>query len=120
PMTRFHSSFRRRVALPMASVLVASAFWTTVAPASAGAPGSASVAQPTASGTRRALIICGLPGDDEHRKLFALTVEKLHKALTEKYGFSASDVLVRFGLEKQPGDGPALAGARGLSNKEGI
>ena len=33
-------------------------------------------------GTRRALIVCGLPGDDDHRKLFAETVEKLHKALT--------------------------------------
>ena len=71
-------------------------------------------------GTRRALIVCGLPGDDDHRKLFAETVEKLHKALTDKYGFAASEVLVRFGVESQPGDGPALANARGLSNREGI
>jgi hypothetical protein len=71
-------------------------------------------------GTRRALIVCGLPGDNEHRKLFAETVEKLHKALTEKYGFAASEVLVRFGVASQPGDGPALAKARGLSNREGI
>jgi hypothetical protein len=77
------------------------------------------VASATA-GTRRALIVCGLPGDDEHRKLFAETVEKLHKALTEKYGFAASEVLVRFGVMSQPGDGPALAKARGLSNREGI
>jgi hypothetical protein len=70
--------------------------------------------------TRRALIICGLPGDDEHRKRFAETVEKLHKALTEKYGFAASEVLVRFGVEGQPGDGTALAKAKGLSNREGI
>ena len=71
-------------------------------------------------GTRRALIVCGLPGDDEHRKLFAETIEKLYKALTEKYGFSAPEVLVRFGVESQPGDGPALAKAKGLSNREGI
>jgi hypothetical protein len=71
-------------------------------------------------GTRRALIVCGLPGDDEHRKLFAETVEKLYKALTERYGFAGSEVLVRFGVEGQPGDGPALATARGLSNREGI
>jgi hypothetical protein len=69
---------------------------------------------------RRALIVCGLPGDDEHRKLFAATVEKLHKALTERYGFPESEVLVRFGVESQPGDGPALAGSRGLSNREGL
>ncbi|MFI5459337.1 MAG: hypothetical protein ACHRXM_28260 [Isosphaerales bacterium] len=84
----------------------------------------ASRAQPGQSsgtvGTRRALIVCGLPGDDEHRKLFAETVEKLHKALTGRYGFPASEVLVRFGVASQPGDGPALANVRGLSNREGI
>jgi hypothetical protein len=109
-----------------ASIVFASACWPNVAAAQASSPvstttaQSASTAQSTSSATRRALIICGLPGDDEHRKLFAETVEKLHKALTEKYGFAASEVLVRFGVEKQPGDGPALSGARGLSNKEGI
>jgi hypothetical protein len=72
------------------------------------------------AGTRRALIICGLPGDDAHRKLFAATVEKLHKALTGRYGFVASEILVRFGTKSEPGDGPALAGARGLSDREGI
>ena len=70
---------------------------------------------PSSSASERGgrLIICGLPGDDEHRKLFAETVEKLHKALTERYGFAASEVLVRFGVDKQAGDGPALARARG-------
>ena len=75
------------------------------------------------TGRRRntaALLVCGLPGDDEHRKLFAATVEKLHKALTGKYGFPAAEVMVRFGVKSQPGDGPALAGARGLSDREGI
>jgi hypothetical protein len=74
----------------------------------------------TSTGTRRALIICGLPGDDDHRKLFAETVERLHKALTERYGFAGSEVLVRFVVERQSGDWPALAAARGLSNREGI
>ncbi len=78
-------------------------------------------ATPATSGTtRRALIVCGLPGDDEHRKLFAATVEKLHQALVGRYGFAASEVMVRFGARSQPGDGPALAGARGLSDREGI
>ena len=58
-------------------------------------------------GKRRALIVCGLPGDDEHRQLFAATVEKLHKALTERYGFAGAEVLVRFGAAKEAGDGPA-------------
>ena len=83
-------------------------------------PVSQAVVTSVNPGTRRALIVCGLPGDDEHRKLFAATVEKLHKALTGQYGFAAAEVLVRFGVESQSGDGPALAGARGLSNREGI
>jgi hypothetical protein len=71
-------------------------------------------------GARRAMVVCGLPGDEEHRKLFAETVEKLYKALTGRYGFAASEVLVRFGVEAQPGDGPAISASRGLSNREGI
>ena len=82
-----------------------------------------SVSQPVSprsnlKGTRRALIVCGLPGDDEHRKLFAATVEKLHKALTGRYGFAASEVLVRFGVESQAGDGPA-EGAEGCRTARG-
>jgi hypothetical protein len=71
-------------------------------------------------GARRALIICGLPGDNEHRKRFAATVEKLHKTLTTRYGFPATEVRVRFGAKNQPDDGPALMRARGLSDGEGI
>jgi hypothetical protein len=83
------------------------------------APAKTAAPSPT-PGTRRALIICGLPGDDEHRKLFAGTVEKLHKVLIGRYGFAASEVLVRFGVKSEQADGPALAGARGLSDREGI
>ena len=68
----------------------------------------------------RALIVCGLPGDDDHRKLFAGTVEKLHKALTERYGFADSRGPGAIRRREQSGDGPALAGMRGLSNREGI
>jgi hypothetical protein len=82
--------------------------------------GTACSADEPRNGTRRALIVCGLPGDDDHRKLYAETVEKLFKALTERYGFAREEILVRFGVEKQNGDGPALANSRGLSNREGI
>jgi hypothetical protein len=71
-------------------------------------------------GTRRALIVCGLPGDDEHRTLYADAVEKIAKALVDRCGFAASDVWVRFGVEPKDGDGPALKGSRGLSNIEGL
>jgi hypothetical protein len=40
--------------------------------------------------------------------------------LTGKYGFAAAEVMVRFGVKSQPGDGPAVAGARGLSDSQGI
>jgi hypothetical protein len=119
-MTRSHSSSRSPAPGPAACWIAALALWLSGVPAAAHDPGSAPAAQSATVGTRRALIVCGLPGDDDHRKLFAETVEKLYKALTERYGFAASEVLVRFGAEKVSGDGPALAGARGLSNKEGI
>jgi hypothetical protein len=73
-----------------------------------------------AAGTRRALIVCGLPGDDAHRDRFAATVERLYKALTGRHGFPASEVLVRFGVEGRSGEGPVPAGSRGLSNREAI
>lgn len=74
----------------------------------------------TAPGVRRALIICGLPGDEPHRKLYASTVEKLFKELTGRFGFSASEVFVRFGSETKATDGPALRASRGVSNIEGL
>jgi hypothetical protein len=73
-----------------------------------------------APGTRRALIACGLPGDDEHRAMYAGLVEKLAKTLVDRCGFAAPDVWVRFGTESRAGDGPALKGSRGLSTREGL
>jgi hypothetical protein len=71
---------------------------------------------PDEPGTRRALILCGLPGDDEHQALFAKTAESIAKALIDKYGFNESAVLVRFGVEARL----QLPRSRGLSNIEGI
>jgi len=71
-------------------------------------------------GTRRALILAGLPGDDDHRALYAGVVEKIVKALTERHGFPAAEVFVRFGVPTRDGDGPALAASRGLSDRAGI
>jgi hypothetical protein len=74
----------------------------------------------TPQGTRRALVICGLPGDDEHRTLYAGAVEKIAKGLVERCGFASSDVWVRFGVESNSDDGPALKGSRGLSTRENL
>jgi hypothetical protein len=67
-------------------------------------------------GVKRALIVCGLPGDDEHRSLYADAVLSLHKSLTGRYGFTASEVMVRFGA----GDGKGLSVSRGPSDRAGI
>lgn len=85
---------------------------------------SAARAQPESESAvpdnRHALIICGHPGDDEHRALYAETVEKLHRALTSHYGFAAGDIRILFGSETGADDGPALQAARGLSTKDTI
>ena len=87
-----------------------------VLPLSSPAQESASVAK----GTRRALILCGLPGDNDHRDLYGGVVEKLARALVDRCGFAAPDVWVRFGDDPEDGDGPALKASRGLSTRENI
>ncbi|HEY2253211.1 MAG TPA: hypothetical protein VGH74_19190 [Planctomycetaceae bacterium] len=72
------------------------------------------------SGTKRALILCGLPGDKAHRKPFAETVEKLRETLIAKYGFSGPDVHVQFGGPIAEGEGPVLSGVRGQATREEI
>jgi hypothetical protein len=65
-----------------------------------------------------ALIVCGLPGDAEHRKLFAETVEKLYAGLTMRLGFSPERVAVLFSDETTEKDGPALQASRGAATRE--
>jgi hypothetical protein len=81
-----------------------------------------SAAAPTAEAidTRRALILCGHPGDDQHRTMYAETIERLHAALTARFGFDADEIRVLFGAETGSDDGPALASARGLSTRENV
>lgn len=65
-----------------------------------------------------ALVVCGLPGDAEHRKLFAETVEKLFAGLTTRLGFSPERVAVMFSDETSEKDGPALQANRGPATRE--
>lgn len=96
------------------------ACWVATCLAAIGipAPGPARADEPRpkaeAAGTRRALVICGLPGDDDHRKLFAGTVEKLRAALVKRCGFDAKEILVRSSAAKEG------AGADGPATREGI
>lgn len=71
-------------------------------------------------GTRRALIVCGLPGDADHRQLFAETVEQLYTALTTRLEFSPEHSVVLFGDETTENDGPALRVSRGPATREAL
>lgn len=93
--------------------LIAIAFLATPPPG----PGATATAAP---GARRALVVCGLPGDDDHRALYAKAVETLVNGLVQTAGFDAKDVWVRFGTESRDGDGPALKASRGLSTRENL
>jgi hypothetical protein len=69
-------------------------------------------------GTRRALIVCGLPGDDEHRQLFAASVERLYRGLTTRREFLPDHTTVLFSDETKEQDGPALRASRGPATRE--
>jgi hypothetical protein len=65
------------------------------------------LAEPSVTGTRRALIICGLTGDTpEHDIKFAATIHKLHLALTERFHISPENIQVLFGGKPPEGDSP--------------
>lgn len=73
---------------------------------------------PSPTGTRRALIICGLTGDASHRELFGQTVETIYGALTTHHGFEAANITVLWSEPKAPADGPALASSQGPTTRE--
>jgi hypothetical protein len=64
--------------------------------------GSLTVAQEAtsetaSSGVKRALIICGLPGDKEHALLYSTAVRELRSGLTTRLGFAEANVHLQFG-----------------------
>lgn len=82
-------------------------------------PGGALRAREVPS-TKRALILCGHPGDKAHRKPFAESVEKIRAALIERYEFAADNIHVQFGGPVAEGEGPVLSGVRGQATREEI
>jgi len=111
--------------LPTLFLLIAAAFSATgfqVSSQNAAAAGQsgAAVEQPGIAGKKRALILCGLPGDKAHRKPFAETVEKLRETLVSKYGFDGPHVHVQFGGPAAAGEGPVLSGVQGQCTREEI
>jgi hypothetical protein len=81
---------------------------------------SAQTPGPDPAQIRRALIICGLPGDAEHRKLFAESIETLYAALTSRHGFAAERIAVLFSGDTEEKDGPALKASRGPATREAL
>ena len=64
--------------------------------------------------TSRAMILCGLPGDAEHSEQFMESVTKIHTALTERLGFSESNIRVYVGRsEDTPLDSELKTDGRG-------
>jgi hypothetical protein len=61
-------------------------------------------------GVRRALILCGHPGDEEHRKDFAATVEKLASGLTKHVGIAKTEIRILFGSSDNPMEPSGAAG----------
>jgi len=62
------------------------------------------------AGTKRALVICGHPGDEEHRKTFAETAARLHRGLTATAGIAPENISVFFGVDPET-DAPKKEGA---------
>jgi hypothetical protein len=81
------------------------------------------VAQPPAApveGVRRALILCGLPGDAPHRKLFADSIELLYAGLTQHHGFATESVAIHWADEPTETDGPAVKASRGVLTRDSL
>lgn len=81
---------------------------------------SAQTPGPDPAQIRRALVVCGLPGDAEHRKLFAESIEALYAALTSRHGFKAERIAVLFSGEAEENDGSALKASRGPATREAV
>ena len=92
-------------------------------PTKASTPAEAVTADaptPVPGGVRRAVIICGLAGDPDHRKLFGDSVELLVNGLTANHGFAAENIELYWGDEVADKDGPGLRSSRGVATRESL
>jgi len=78
------------------------------------------LASPGASGTRHALIVCGLAGDVPHRALFSGTIEELYAGLTTHHSFAPERITVLWSEARQDNDGPAIKASRGPATRESL
>jgi hypothetical protein len=73
---------------------------------------------PAAAADRWGFIICGHPGDEDHRKQFADSADRIRKTLVGRFGFPASNVWIRFGVDGK--DDKTLEASRGPATKEAL
>ena len=71
-------------------------------------------------GAQHALIICGLPGDEEHREQFAESVIQLRTALTDRFGIHESRLHVQFGRWKETETNDSEIGQAGRATRDEI
>ena len=76
-------------------------------------PGLTDEVRPPSGSKSHALILVGLPGDEEHEKLFAATTRVWRDWLTGSLGFAPGDVRILFGRDgrKDLAKGPATRAA---------
>ncbi|MEM9657504.1 MAG: hypothetical protein AAF961_04000 [Planctomycetota bacterium] len=68
-------------------------------------------------GKKRALIICGHPGDEEYAELFSEWTDRIRASLLGRFGFAREEVWVWFGVEQQD---QSLVESRGPATREAI
>lgn len=71
-------------------------------------------------GTRRALIICGLAGDADHRKLFGESLEMLYTGLTNYHAFAPENIRVLWGEKPTEKDPASVRASRDVATRETI
>ncbi len=70
------------------------------------------------AGTRRALIICGLSGNQEFREQFVESVSQIRAALTERFGFAEENVRIQFGRSDEEPELEAFPSAGRATREE--
>lgn len=101
----------RAINMALALIITCAA---TLSSAARGQETSVSSPPPAASsqsGTKRALILCGLSGDAAHQKLFTETVSKLHAGLSQHLGFATTNIQVLLGDPAQDVDPEVIKSA---------
>jgi hypothetical protein len=115
----------RQIIVTMVLIVIATAhIHAQDLPAASVPQDSASVREPLtspgASGTRHALIVCGLAGDVPHRALFSGTIEELCAGLTTHHSFARDKVTVFWSDARQDNEGPAIKASRGPATREAL